>query len=283
MSPNALLSLTRANIIGLRGGLGNQLFQYSFALWLQKRTGCPSRLDLSAYRGRPEALSLSEFGLHRVRPDGFAGLLPHPGYRHDWLARACRSLRGPREIFTEGDPAAGPPRFPGLVELSAPRWYYGYWQHPRVVEEVLEDVRAEIGVDWNEDEEVEPIAVHIRRGDMVHHVSILDPSYYPRALRRLREVNGLAEDTPIAVYSDDPDWCRREMGLGNARFVVPGSASADLVRLARHDFLVLSGSTFSWWAASLRHRAPDTVVAPEPFSMVPHQRLERTGWVLAER
>ena len=266
------------NVVGVLGGLGNQMFQYAYALLLQDRTGLPSLLDVISYRGRPGSLALTDLGLRAVGHETFSSaLLPYPGYRFDAIATGARRLRGPRRVVHETADTVPDPR-----RGDSPAWHYGYWQHPTLVDEVLPALRKEIDSEFGVHEPSEPIAMHVRRGDMVHHVSILEPEYYPRALDLLRERSGLG-DAPVAVYSDDPEWCRQTLAIRDARYVPPGPAHEDLVRLSRHQHLVLSGSTFSWWAANLRDRPAASVVAPQPFSMVPGQRLGREDWLRVPR
>jgi hypothetical protein len=269
----------RANVVGLVGGLGNQLFQYAFARWLEKTSHLESRLDLSAYRRRPDYLSLDGVGLRRLRPVRGLGPVPHPLGRLPAVADTVRRLRGPRRVVRERSLATAP----SGSELGSPAWYYGYWQFPQIVDEVIDDIRAEVAQAATGRPPDEPIGMHIRRGDMVGHVSVLDPSYFPRALRAAIEANDLPCSTPVAVYSDDPEWCRAELRLPNARYVPPGDAAADLLSLARHRYLVLSGSTFSWWAAQLTDHPPGSVCAPHPFSLVPGQRLEDRSWLAVPR
>jgi hypothetical protein len=266
----------KRNVVGLVGGLGNQLFQYAFARWLEQRTGLPSQLDLSAYRTRPEYYALGEMPFRPLPVVRSVDLLPHPLGRLPRTAVSLRRLLGPRAVVREGT------ELPTAQELARPAWFYGYWQHPELVHDVLEELRAEVSAD-DAVEDVEPIGMHVRRGDMAGHVSFLDGAWFPRALGRLREANGLPDRTQVAVYSDDPEWCRTELNTPGARYVDPGAAAADLLALSRHPYLVLSGSTFSWWAAQLRPRARHAVAAPDPFSLVPGQRLEVADWLLVPR
>jgi hypothetical protein len=268
----------RGNVVGLVGGLGNQLFQYSFARWLELRTPYPSSLDLSAYRNRRQYLSIEELPVRRLHRERIADLVPHPLGRVPRSAEEVRRAFGPRKIVRETDLAS----VPSVGSHVAPAWYYGYWQHPAIVDDVIDAIRDEM---WRcaAPSEREPIAVHVRRGDMVGHGSVLSPTFYLRALRALRAAHDLEEATEVAVYSDDPAWCREMLSIPRARYVPAGNAAEDLMALAGHRFLVLSGSTFSWWASRLRPRAQHEVVAPRPFSMVPGQRLEQAEWLPVRR
>lgn len=270
-----------SDVVGLTGGLGNQLFQYAFALWLERRTDRKVRLDLSAYRRRPEYLGLHDLGLGVDRSLGGVAVLPHPFGRLDRrLAVLPRILIGPRAVHIEDRMQWRP----STEQLSRPAWWYGYWQHLEVVDVALERIRSEVQGRLAAVAPETRVAMHVRRGDMVEHPwGTLDAEYYGRALAQLRTLHDLRDDEPVSVFSDDPDWCRQNLNLPAARFVRPADAATDLLRLAAHPLLVLSGSTFSWWAALLQDRPAGTVVAPHPFTLIPGQVLGVPGWVTQSR
>lgn len=93
------------------------------------------------------------------------------------------------------------------------------------------------------------IGIHIRRGDFVdsnntlHKVTQIE--YIKNAMRVYNKKYFL-------VFSDDIDWCREKLTLINGvSFFKGNDAIEDFIGLMYcHDF-ILSGSTFSWWAAIL--------------------------------
>lgn len=109
--------------------------------------------------------------------------------------------------------------------------------------------------------------VHIRRGDYVSRpqnlrvFGVCTTSYYKNALALL------PLDLPTYICTDDPDWCESlpldALGHRPTVFSPNTSPLADLALMANATQLVLSNSTFSWWAAFLGN--PSTVVAPTPW------------------
>ena len=106
-----------------------------------------------------------------------------------------------------------------------------------------------------------PIALHVRRGDYLTNAKNHPPCtkrYYRRALKhfdRHREV---------VVFSDDPDWCRRQRLFSGDRFTVSesGDSLVDLCSMTLcHDFII-ANSTYSWWGAWLSENVEKRVVAP---------------------
>lgn len=92
--------------------------------------------------------------------------------------------------------------------------------------------------------------VHIRRGDYVgspHYVQLGETDYYRRALAEF------AEPHAVTVVTDDPAWCidNCERVLGTDDFAVTSAEDPvmDLMFIATFDRIIISNSSFSWWAA----------------------------------
>lgn len=113
------------------------------------------------------------------------------------------------------------------------------------------------------------IWVHVRRGDYMLWGSALPFSYYENAIM---ELGG----GPVRIVTDDPAdpffWRFRKFNA----VIVPGNEQDDFYRLTCASKLVLSQSSFSWWAAFLSEA--DAVVCPVPVAGIwaeqPHLRLD---------
>jgi hypothetical protein len=130
-------------------------------------------------------------------------------------------------------------------------------------------------------------AVHIRRGDYVSH---------PRTRRRLglctadyfaEAVHGMEAALPVRLVSDDPDWCEQVLVPllpADTRVVRGGSAMSDFALLRQARQIVVSNSTFSWWAAVLGQAK--TVVAPTPWFNDPDvkaKNLAQPQWTFRDK
>jgi hypothetical protein len=268
------------NVVGMIGGLGNQLFQLAFGNWLERETNRKTVYDLSAYRTTPAYFSLSSLPESVLPRKNFLRWYPYPGGKFPVLAKGFRILRTPRYIVTEG-----PGRSPLTSrQLSQPAWFYGYWQSEVTTLPSIPHVRDALRPSAPVLATVaEGIALHVRRGDMVRQSATVDTTYFFRALNLLKDKNGLTSRTPIRIFSDDPEWCKQNLNLPTAIFTSNRTAFQDLTEMAAHEFLILSGSTFSWWAANLRDRMPGTVVAPNPIMPNFDTKLENTGWLRVDR
>jgi Glycosyl transferase family 11 len=227
------------NVVVLLGRLGNQLFQYSLAKWLEAQTGTPSRFDLS-FVGR-KGLAGPQV-LRRELWDSRATMTPHLPVMQGRLApaaRAARWLLGPRRFVMDLSPEGT------LGEVGTAAWWLGYWQRPDILVPATQHLREVFGVCTTEP----VIRVHVRRGDYVRIGNATDPAWFRSAVGRLATT--VAHDR-VEVISDDPQWCRANLDLPVPFSVVGGtSAEEDFKALMRSAALVADGSTFAWWAAYL--------------------------------
>lgn len=116
------------------------------------------------------------------------------------------------------------------------------------------------------------IAVHVRRGDLLTQTQGFQPAltvdapyYYRTAIEAIDPLRVL----PVVGFSDDAEWCRGhiehivgrdvEVWDGKPRSHIPSEYRhqkpadwVDLILMSQFDHLVMSNSTFAWWAAWLR-------------------------------
>jgi len=169
-----------------------------------------------------------------------------------------------------------------FFDAASPVILIGYWQSWRYSVDHLDEVRSRFTVrpelvagvaDLAEElRTVDSLALHVRLGDRgdPRFSSIFTPmtaEYYRGALDLVRR-----EHPGVAVYlfSDDPESARRIVPADLDVTVVSGRASAsdssDLHLMSQCRHVVISNSSFSWWAARLRDPARGgTVVAPQDW------------------
>jgi hypothetical protein len=255
------LALSR-QVVALKGGLGNQLFQYSYAQYLA-RQGWRVNLDLSCVRhGIPAIFEIPLIGdqaRQMVLP--VTRFIPSPSGRLSLLGRVSRKVMRPGRIVLD-ESVQGP-------EPSAsatPSWWFGYWQRLSYAEAVIPLLRTGLDpalpCETTDENRTVRARVHVRRGDYAGNRSELPAEWYQRALDMVYELGGDAVETE--VVTDSPEWCEQNLDLGRKFKVVPptGTPLDHLRYLAAADFVVISRSTFSWWAAAI---SDATVIAPDPW------------------
>ena len=92
--------------------------------------------------------------------------------------------------------------------------------------------------------------IHVRRGDFVTN-RLHQPcpiSYYEQAVERIQTEDS---STQFLVFSDDIGWCRQNLSLPGAHYMVGNPDWLDLTLMSRCEHHICANSTFSWWGAFL--------------------------------
>ena len=277
-------------IVKLRGGLGNQLFQYAAGRCLAILNNTQLKLDLGGYiQDRPDVqrgvriYGLANFKINASLADA-ADL--------QFLTSQSARLRGERFLdkikpyylrrhVTE--PHKNYFIFDRrLLRTSArPKIYLeGYWQSEKyflantdliLKEFQVKEAASGLNAQYLTQFKNEPaVAVHVRHGDnatalaMNHGVLPLD--YYSRA--------GEIIKTKVAaprfyVFSDDINWAKANLRLPDALTFVDHNDDLhnyeDLRLMSACSHHIVGNSTFSWWGAWLAQHPEQIVVAPKRY------------------
>lgn len=259
--------------VRLRGGLGNQLFQYATGRALSLRLGTDLALDLRDWRrGNARDIGLHHFDIQTVEPQGL------PIGRGDTLTDVLGKILAPR-MATYRETSLG--YDPGLDRVTDDTLLKGYWQTERYFSDQAETIRRDLRLVTppgaqtarllEEIAQTPAVSLHIRRGDYVsnakynaaHGTTGLE--YYARAADAIA---GAMDRAPVIyAFSDDPDWVRDNLTLPHELRLVDhntGATAHDDLRLmaaCRHH--IIANSSFSWWGAWLNPRPDKQVVAPK--------------------
>ena len=115
------------------------------------------------------------------------------------------------------------------------------------------------------------VCVSIRRGDFLsdeyrERFNVCTQDYFYEAEKVM---SGLLGSYQLFLFSDDIEWCRREMHFrGNVYYESnngndPVWEKMRLMSSCKH--FIISNSTFSWWAQYLSNHPYKIVIAPRPW------------------
>jgi hypothetical protein len=272
-------------VVGLIGGLGNQMFQYATGRALALRCGAALKLDLArfaSYRKRRyelDALSicagpaskadLARFRLGPEPPNALHGPWPERLRRLRYGIVRVAPVYHERQFHFDVD----------VLALRAPVYLSGHWQSEKYFAEFAEVLREELAPRERLEGENAAIAaqidattavsLHVRRGDYVtepgtnryHGLCSID--YFRSAAQFIAERVGAIH---LFVFSDDLEWCRDNLKLGMPTTFVAANAPdrgfRDMQLMARCRHHVIANSSFSWWGAWLNPSPAKVVVAP---------------------
>ncbi|MFA6158124.1 MAG: alpha-1,2-fucosyltransferase [Candidatus Paceibacterota bacterium] len=292
-------------IVNLKGGLGNQMFQYA----------CGRALSLRAKaRGESGTLRLDATGFDRV--NAMPGTVTRRSYELGAFNVQAR-LATPEEIKCVKYPfgilskawryfsAKGLRKFHIAFEEKTfghnDRIYLdGYWQTEKYFRDHEAAIRNDFTLAKPPGEAAmrqfkaiakarHSVSLHIRRGDYVtdsatagHHGSC-GKDYYERAVVEMaqmlnqrgpsRGARGKAKEAVaipnIFVFSDDIAWAKANLSFPCPISFVssPDLTSAEeLALMSSCKHHVIANSTFSWWGAWLGQNADKIVMAPKRWA-----------------
>lgn len=259
----------------LRGGLGNQLFQYFAVKNLGRIFETQVKFDLGQYKRDPRRKSeLHKLSLEaeEASEDDIAPFLGKSSARKYLDRRTFYFFN--RHVFAQ-------PYFHFVgrfFKLKPPVYLSGYWQD----EHYFRDIRTQIlesvepaqplsdqNKNWIEKMSGASVSVHIRRGDYLSkdysgHYKLVGKSYYDQAFE---EINLRVGDVNFFFFSDDIEWCRKTFAhMPNSYFVSNNTGEQsflDLYLMSKCAHNIIANSTFSWWGAWLNANTDKVVIAPE--------------------
>lgn len=241
----------------LKGGIGNQLFQYAFSKSLALKFECELFHDISYYRFDP-------YGNRSVIEE----LDPLAKFINTYEKKNSKILKMTDGIVSSLDEISRLPEGVDYLLLD------GYWQnenyhHNSVIEmikKLFHDKYKTNAIDLFE--ENNSIAVHIRRKDY-EHMGLCKPEYYTGIMNYFFEQK---QDTEFKIYTDTLNFTKHFLSVRNynLNYVNTGSDLKDLYMMSLSKKFIISNSTYSWWAAYLGERDATEIFAPKSWVTLPN-------------
>ena len=131
------------------------------------------------------------------------------------------------------------------------------------------------------DELVDPIFIHIRRGDYVNQPDnhpVCPITYYKNSLNHFKDTSS------VLIFSDDPEWCKSQELFSDDRFLISefnltynqtsdtndGRVKSlipyyDLCLMSMCQGGIVANSSMSWWGAWLIQNPTQPIVVPNTW------------------
>jgi len=278
---------TRAIVVRLMGGLGNQMFQYALGRGISEEAGTEVSFDVeSGFRndgyGRRFALSVFNGKIVRAEsreiPVGMSWRSPwHRVAKAGWSA-----IPGAwRRVVYERAPF----RFDAAVtaKVVPAAYFFGYWQNEGYFLPIQDLLRREFTLRVPASDSVAALArqisgcrsvsMHVRCehgigaagkpiGNTREYHGSCGIEYFQDALDAI----GVESGTVCYVFSDNPAWTKANLRLPVSCIYVSEicacSDAEEMLLMASCQHHIISNSTFSWWGAWLGRNPKKAVVAP---------------------
>ena len=268
----------------LRGGLGNQMFEYAIGRSLAIKNKTKLYLDLTELKkDKKRVFELYHMNIEsEVLNNNLSNKIKH---------HLIKKLRTKKKLFKFLELfmnfkyllEKNPPNYNRhVLEQRGNLYLDGYWQ----CEKYFKDIREIIISDFNLKEKLNEnnklflnkiknsnsVSLHIRRGDYVtekhtnevHGTCSFD--YYKKSIDLIsKSVN----DINIFVFSDDLEWVRKNLHTNQKTFLVDAndanSGYNDLILMSNCKHFIVANSSFSWWGAWLSKNKNKIVCAPKKW------------------
>lgn len=273
--------------VSLRGGLGNQMFQYAAGLAVAHKNTVPLVLDTVFLNDRfprknfvYRSFDLDIFNISgTVSPlSNLSTTMPLPGIwlMLDLISVAARDVLGSQRLIKEKKELSFDPE---VFNAGSNVFLWGFWQTPNYFQGIegmlreafrfkyaLGGLAAEIGEDIKANNS---ISLHVRRTDFITPRGEIingktDLAYYNQAVNFIA---AKVENPKFYLFSDDIEWCKKNIKIGFPVEYLERSSEGpkashhlQLMSLCKHN--IITNSTFSWWGAWLNQNPTKHVVAP---------------------
>ena len=275
------MHLSKKNVLVLlKGGLGNQLFQYATGKSLALRLGVGLTLDLNWYLENGEnhtKFLLDKFQIDDkffrpplIIPRRFRSFIYKIVEKASFFGLTNPVLRDVNLKFTKE-----------LLIIDYPVTLDGYWQNElyfnQYRKEIIQTIKLREEIPYenqlllNKIHNSNSICVHIRRGDYIsnsyaaniHGICSID--YYYKAI----DIFSKKIDSPsFYIFSDDPEWVKSNINIDHHSFVINSDFNKpelDFTLMKSCKHFIIANSTYSWWAAWLSTHQMKEVIAPKQW------------------
>ena len=296
-------------IVNIIGGLGNQMFQYAFAVALQKKHPREKVLiDTQLYkypfikRFNGNNFYHNGFEIYKVFPHANIPIATYkdiiklsyyiPNYIVSRIVRKLLPKKKKEYILPVDNYFSYNAK---AICMEGDCYYEGVWSSIHYFEDVKDELLQHFsfgGINTYNDNMVKKIlsthsvAIHVRRGDYVgaqNFKDICTLDYYKLAIQKILELI----DTPtFYIFSNDINWCKENLNplLGEHKIVyVDGNKGKDspwdMFLMSKCEAQILANSSFSWWSAFLNVRANTIIVPSRWINRTNNVDLYKESWI----
>ncbi|HTK19650.1 MAG TPA: alpha-1,2-fucosyltransferase [Mucilaginibacter sp.] len=262
-------------IIHVKGGLGNQLFQYSLGRHLAIKNNCELFLDLSFYDNGNQHRNflLNDFNTKfKILPKESSAR--YKKFNNADINRYYNYFKFSFRVYSERHVEKFKPKL--LTKKNG--FFEGYWQSEKYFNSVRSLLLSDLTLKFADNKlrgilddisSNEAVSLHVRKSDYLNPqnkkiYSDCDLSYYQNAVELIKIRHPKAK---FYIFSDDFDWVSKNLPFNCEHLIVNlnNTPVEDIYLMSRCKHNIIANSTFSWWGAWLNNHPDKIVIAPEKW------------------
>ena len=288
--------------------MGNQLFQFAFAKYIESITGDTIVIDWTEVKQR-----------HKKTGDGWensfvgscVGFIPEVQTEQvcspiqETILMICKYITYHRYLKCLLSLSKFIAQFFGVYICldnhyfkytyfgSKNKLIYGYFESDCFflpVESELKRIYKKNGKSSNIDfytkiNKTESVCVTVRRGDFYSkenqkNFGVCNEQYFQRGIRYIRNIH---KNATIFFFSDDIEWVKNNIKIDGPVYYESGRDSLweKMLLMSKCKHFVISNSTFSWWAQYLSQNKNKIVIAPKCWrTNDTRYEIKQNNWVI---
>ena len=261
-----LTKIYKHHVLYMRSGLGNQMFEYAWALAMKKETGKDVLLDTNFYKktnALHEKLFLKHYNVDNIFFDS--------AIRHFFEKKFLKKNIDDIVVSSPFDYNRG---LSGKMQKGVfvmKQTFQNYKWFDKYRDEVITHFQLKTPLDKKNKEMLKEIkkyknsvSLHIRRGD--YHewgLPILSSKYFETAMKEFFDGK---YDVHYFIFTNDAEWVKKNIKF-NRPYTIVGINDAlhpyyDIYLMSQCKHNIIANSSFSWWGAYLNQNKGKIVVAP---------------------
>lgn len=289
----------------IKGGFGNQLFQFCFANYLQKK-GFKVNVNTGTFQvasndtPRELTLPISYFGFDeqnnfdKKKFEIFNKINSSSTIKKTFIAKYFEEYRYIKENID-------------FENIEYKKFFFnGYWKNMKYILENKGYLISSLSNNkllesaFNFETKKNYAMVHVRRGDFIKDDRELNVSYYEKSLELMQEK---LKNVKFDIFTDDDGWVKKQKIFIKAENIFaqvggknnnPGNPYIDgkddreetiktFSKMLGYENFIAGNSSFAFWAAFLRSKNNSFITVPQPwFRNNDHPTLKKDGWLVVE-
>ncbi len=288
--------------VNLKGGLGNQMFQYAIGRSLSLYHGTQLKLDIQFFKNRDMIPPNATFRKHELHifniVENFAdekelslisNWKSYPYTNNEYIKKKLKYLRRflglyfikSYSVLKDAELRTGTKKIIKLNQIPDNVYLDGIWANINYFEKYEDilrkdftfknDIPKDLQKVKSQILEKNSVSVNVRRGDYLTNQTankifgVIGKEYYFRAIDFLKKK---IENPVFYFFSDDIEWCKRNFSdIAEEVYFIPNNYEKRKFELDIHlvslcKHNIISNSTFTWWGAWLNDNPRKIVIYP---------------------